>query len=151
MEIIKPTLKEINHIQEVLKPFVEEGIILKRDDDEIATNIWSYLLVYKKDIPIGVGALHIYSKFLGEIRSLAVKSDFQNRGVGTLIVNELLKEAKKIYLKEVLVLTYKKEFFEKLGFIEINKDAIPDKKIWADCIKCKFFPTCNEIALIKYL
>ena len=151
MGIIKPTLKEISHIQEVLKPFVDEGIILKRDDDEIATNIRSYVLVYEKNIPIGVGALHIYSKFLGEIRSLAIKEEFQNRGIGRIMVSELLKEAKKICLKEVLVLTYKKDFFEKLGFIEIDKDAVPDKKIWADCIKCKFFPTCNEIALIKYL
>jgi len=151
MEIVKPTLKDIFHIQKILKPFIDEGIILKRDDDEIATNIRSYVLAYEKNIPIGVGALHIYSKFLGEIRSLAIKEEFQNRGIGRIMVSELLKEAKKICLKEVLVLTYKKDFFEKLGFIEIDKDAVPDKKIWADCIKCKFFPTCNEIALIKYL
>jgi amino-acid N-acetyltransferase len=50
-----------------------------------------------------------------------------------------------------LTLTYQKEFFEKLGFVEIPKESIPDKKIWADCIKCKFFPNCNEIALIKHL
>jgi len=147
----KPDLSNIIDIQSVLEPYVKEGIILKRDDDEVATNIRSYLLAYNKNKPVGVGALHIFSPFLGEIRSLGVDKEFQGRGIGKLLVNELLNEAKSYGLKEVLVLTYKKDFFEKLGFIEIDKEAIPDKKIWADCIKCKFFPNCNEIALIKYL
>jgi len=151
MKIIKPTLNNIIDIQSVVKPYVDEGIILYRDEDEIATNIRSYVLAYENEIPIGVGALHIFSPFLGEIRSLAVSKDFQGKGIGKKIVSSLLEEAKKTGLKEVLVLTYQKEFFEKLGFREIPKESIPDKKIWADCIKCKFFPNCNEIALITSL
>ena len=151
MQIKKPTLNNIKDIQKVVMPYVEEGIILKRDDDEVATNIRSYIIVYDKNEPIGIAALHIFSPILGEIRSLAVKKEYQGKGVGKKIVEYLLEEAKKLGLKEVLALTYKKEFFEKLGFIEIEKEKVPDKKIWADCIKCKFFPNCNEIALIKYL
>jgi len=151
LHIKKPDLRDIIDIQSVLEPYVKEGIILKRDDDEVATNIRSYTVVYDDKKPVGVGALHIFSPFLGEIRSLAVDKDYQNKGIGKLLVSTLLEEAKTLGLKEVLVLTYKKEFFEKLGFMEIEKEAIPDKKIWADCIKCKFFPNCNEIALIKYL
>ena len=148
MKIIKPNLNNIIDIQTILKPYVDEGIILYRDEDEIATNIRFYVLAYENDVPIGVGALHIFSPFLAEIRSLAVDKNYQGRGIGKKIVKALLKEAKEIGIKEVLALTYKKEFFEKLGFREIPKESIPDKKIWADCIKCKFFPNCNEIALI---
>ena len=151
MKIKKPTLNNILDIKAVLKPYVEEGIILNRDDDEIASNIRSYQIVYEDKKPIAVGALHIFSPFLGEIRSLAVSKEYQGKGVGKKLVHSLLKEAKELDLKEVLVLTYQKDFFEKLGFIEIPKESIPDKKIWADCIKCKFFPNCNEIALITYL
>ncbi len=148
MKIIKPVLKNIIDIEEVVKPFVDEGIILNRDEDEIATNIRSYQIVYKKNVPVGVGALHIFSPFLGEIRSLGVKKEYHGRGIGKKLVLSLLKEAKELGLKEVLVLTYQQKFFEKLGFRVIAKEAVPDKKIWADCIKCKFFPNCNEIALI---
>jgi amino-acid N-acetyltransferase len=151
IRLIKPTLKNIKDIQEVVDGYVKAGIILKRDDDEVAMNIRSYIMAYDNDVPVGVGALHIFSPFLGEIRSLAVKEEYQKRGIGKKIVNELIKEAKYLGLKEVLSLTYQKEFFEKLGFIEIPKESIPDKKIWADCIKCKFFPNCNEIALLKHL
>jgi len=32
---------------------------------------------------------------------------------------------------------------------EIDKKDLSNQKIWADCIKCKHFPVCDEIALIK--
>ena len=147
----KPTLRDILDIQSILEPYVKEGIILRRDDDEVASNIRSYTIIYDESKPIATAALHIFSPFLAEIRSLGVIKEYQGKGVGKLLVNTLIQEAKNLGVKEVLVLTYKKEFFEKLGFVEIEKEAIPDKKIWADCIKCKFFPNCNEIALIKYL
>ena len=148
MKIINPTLKHIIDIQRILKPYVDEGIILQRDEDEIAMNIRSYKLIYDDEIPAGVGALHIFSPFLGEIRSLAISKEYQNKGYGKKLVKSLLEEAENLGLKEVLVLTYEKNFFQKLGFREISKESIPDKKIWADCIKCKFFPNCNETALI---
>jgi len=148
MKIIKPTLKNIIDIQRLIKPYVDEGIILNRDEDEIATNIRSYKIIYDGDIPVGVGALHIFSPFLGEIRSLAVSKQYQGMGFGKKLVKSLLDEAVHLGLRDVLVLTYKKEFFEIIGFKEISKESIPDKKIWADCIKCKFFPNCNETALI---
>jgi len=60
-----------------------------------------------------------------------------------------LDEAKDLGLQKVLVLTYRQSFFERLGFIEIPKESLPEHKIWADCIKCKHFPVCNEVSLIK--
>ncbi|NPA10853.1 MAG: N-acetyltransferase [Epsilonproteobacteria bacterium] len=151
MQILKPTLKDINAIKQVLNPYIEEGIILNRNDDEIASNIRSYQVIVKDNKIIGVGALHIYSNVLAEIRSLAISKNERSKGYGSALVKSLLKEAKSLFVKEVLVLTYEKGFFEKAGFVEIPKEAIPDKKIWADCIKCKFFPDCKEIALITYL
>jgi len=147
--IIKPTLKDIAKIQNLLNSFVKEGIILKRENDEIATNIRSYIAIEKDNKFIAIGALHIYSDELGEIRSLAVDKNYQKQGLGKKIVLELEKEAKNLKLKTLLTLTYQKEFFEKIGFIEIPKEKVPSQKVWSDCIKCPHFPNCNEISLIK--
>ena len=32
-----------------------------------------------------------------------------------------------------------------------KKVSIPDTKIWLDCIKCKHFPICDEVALLLKL
>ena len=149
--IIKPTLKDISLIQKLLLPFVVDGIILKRDDNEIATNIRSYLILKNNDEVIAVGALHIYSTQLAEIRSLAVNKEYQKQGIGKRLVTALEKEAKELGITQLLTLTYQKEFFENIGFVEIPKEEVPEHKVWSDCIKCPHFPNCNEISLIKHI
>ena len=135
-------------MQEIAKEEVLNGTILYRSDDEIATNIRSYTIALKNEKVIGYGALHIHTKTLAEIRSLIIEKKYRGIGIGRKIVKELLKEAKSLKLKDIFTLTYEKEFFEKLGFKEIHKESLPEQKIWADCIKCKHFPVCNEVSLI---
>ena len=96
---------------------------------------------------IGVCALHICWEDLGEIRSLAVKEDKILAGVGKRMTLACLEEAAIIGLKQVFALTYKPEFFSRLGFNEIDKSKLPHK-IWGDCIKCSKFPECDETAMM---
>jgi len=147
----KAKLSHIHQMQILVQPEVESGIILPRTDNEIATNIRSYTLVFIDDELIGFSALHIHTAYLGEIRSLIVKESYRGKKIGEGLIFTLLEEAKDLALQKVLVLTYKQSFFERLGFIEIPKESLPEHKIWADCIKCKHFPICNEISLIKTL
>ena len=149
----KPVLTDIPQMQEIVKKEVEEGIILPRSDDELATNIRSYTIATEIESGeiIGYVALHIHSMRLAEIRSLIVKEGHRHRKIGSRLVEEAVAEGRKLQVKEVLALTYMGTFFERLGFSEIPKESIPEHKIWADCIKCKYFPVCNEISLIKRL
>ncbi|MDO8453884.1 MAG: N-acetyltransferase, partial [Sulfurimonas sp.] len=118
---------------------------------EIATNIRSYTLAFNGSELVGFCALHVHTSSLAEIRSLIVKEKHRGQKIGENLVNKSLEEAYILGLQKILSLTYKKSFFERLGFIEISKESLPEHKIWADCIKCKHFPVCNEIALIKNL
>jgi len=149
IEYMGATLKEIKDMQLLVAPEVQSGVILARNDDEIATNIRSYILAKLDGKLLGFGALHFHTEKLGEIRSLIVSPDARGKGVGKNIVSELIESAKELKAEQIFTLTYKREFFEKLGFSEIPKEDLPAHKIWADCIKCKFFPICDEIALIR--
>ena len=148
MRVCKPTILDIKTMQEIVKPYIDDAKILRRDDNEIANTIRSYTLIKTDDKIVGFGALHIYSTKLSEIRSLVVDKKSQNQGVGKKIINELINEAKKLNLKEILALTYEVDFFKKQGFIEVRKDEVPEHKVWEDCIKCKLFPQCDEIAMM---
>ncbi len=147
----KATLRDIPTMQALVLPEIENGTILPRSDDEVATNIRSYTLAFEDGECIGFGALHVHTAYLAEIRSLIVKENFRGKKVGEGLVETLLDEADFLGVQKVLALTYKQAFFERLGFSEIPKESLPEHKIWADCIKCKHFPICNEISLIKTL
>jgi amino-acid N-acetyltransferase len=148
VEFTKANLLDIESMQELVKKSVEDGVILNRSDNEVATNIRSYILAKVDGQIIGYVALHIHSIRLAEIRSLIVSEEFRGKRVGFGLVQRALNEAKRLGVEETLVLTYLPDFFKKLGFIEIPKETIPEHKIWADCIKCIHFPICNEVSLI---
>jgi amino-acid N-acetyltransferase len=148
IELRKATLQDIPSMQQLVADEVKEGTILFRSDDEVATNIRSYTLVFQDEKLIGYAALHIHSPKLAEIRSLIVDASARGAGAGKTLVEFCKEEAKLLGVEEILVLTYIADFFKKLGFEEIDKEKIPDHKIWADCIKCIHFPVCNEISLI---
>ena len=144
----KATLLDIPLMQVLVEPEVLSGVILKRDNDDVATNIRSYQLALSGEKLVGFCALHIHTTTLAEVRSLIVDDTVRGQGVGSSLVKNALSEAKELGLKEVLSLTYQQLFFEHLGFVEIPKESLPEHKIWADCINCKHFPICNEVSLI---
>ena len=144
----KATLLDIPAMLTLVEPEVQTGVILKRDSDDTATNIRSYQLAFLEERLVGFCALHIHTTTLAEVRSLVVDNTVRGEGVGSTLIKNALEEAKILGLKEVLSLTYKQAFFERLDFKEIPKESLPEHKIWADCINCKHFPICNEVSLI---
>lgn len=152
VELVKAILLDIPAMQKMVQDEVKDGIILERNEDEVATNIRSYVLAKEGEILLGYAALHIHSARLAEIRSLIVLDGHRGKSIGKQLVLFALNEAKKLNVtEEVLVLTYLPDFFKKMDFVEIAKESIPEHKIWADCIKCIHFPVCNEISLVYKL
>jgi amino-acid N-acetyltransferase len=149
IEYTKAMLCDIEEMQSLVVEEVKKGTILFRSSDEMATNIRSYIIAKKGKEIVGFGALHFHAYDLGEIRSLIVSEKCRGEGIGKGMVNTMLEEGKALHVKEIFTLTYQQSFFESIGFKEIPKESLPAHKIWADCVKCKHFPVCDEVALIK--
>ncbi len=149
IEYTKAKLSDIQEMQALVVEEVKTGTILFRSSDEMATNIRSYIVAKDSTNIIGFGALHFHAYDLGELRSLIVSDKYRGKGIGKSIVKAMLEEGKSLDVKSVFTLTYQQSFFESIGFNEIPKESLPAHKIWADCVKCKHFPVCDEVALIK--
>jgi amino-acid N-acetyltransferase len=147
--IQQASLNDVEGIITLLNTEVKKGIILYRNKDMISQNIRYYIVSKLDNKIIGVGALHIYAKELGEIRSLMVDEKYRGHGIAKKIIYKILSMAEDVNVEKILVLTFIDKLFSKLGFEYIDKKDLPDYKIWQDCIKCKMFPKCEEISLIK--
>jgi len=143
----KAVLADAEAIHAIIEAFSRKGVMLDRPVSEILDKIRAFFVYEVEGTIVGISALHICSDDMGEIRSLAVRSKFTRKGIGTELVKACLEEAAELGLKKVFALTYKTEFFKKLGFKVINKDILPHK-IWGDCINCVKFPNCDESAVL---
>lgn len=148
--IRKAQVKDIKPIQELINSFAKLDIMLARSLNELYENIRDFWVIDEKGKIIGCAAMHISWDDLAEIKSLAVAKKYQGEGKGQELINACLKEALSLGAKKVFVLTYKPEYFKKLGFKRVKNASLPHK-IWAECINCSKFPNCQEIALLKIL
>ncbi len=150
MSVRKAKFSEAKQIQAIVNQFAQGELMLPLSLNKIYENIRDFSVVTLEDEVVAVGALHIVWDDLAEIKSTAVKDGFHKRGFATLIVEELLREAKELELTKVFLLTYQNEFFSRFGFEEIEKSDLPHK-VWTDCVNCSKFPNCDEIGMLLKL
>ena len=146
--IRKARMSDVKGIQQLIAEYARKGDMLPRSLADIYENLRDYF-VFEEDGGelAGSAAIHIMWEDLAEVRSLAVREGKMRRGIGTQLVESCVSEAIMLGIDRVFALTYKPEFFEKLGFHIVDKAELP-QKIWTDCLKCSKFPDCDEVALV---
>ena len=145
--IRKARMADVKAIQRLIAEYARKGDMLPRSLSDIYENLRDYFVFEDGGEVIGSAAIHIMWEDLAEVRSLAVQEGRMRRGVGTQLVEACISEAIVLGIARVFALTYKPEFFERLGFQRVDKAELPHK-IWTDCLKCAKFPDCDEIALV---
>jgi amino-acid N-acetyltransferase len=146
--IRKARVQDVKTIQKLIAEYARKGDMLPRSLSEIYENLRDYFVfIGDGNRVVGSAAIHIMWEDLAEVRSLAVREEWMGKGVGTKLVEACLSEALVLGITRVFALTYKPDFFERLGFRRVDKSELP-QKIWTDCLKCSKFPDCDEIALL---
>ena len=145
--IRRANISDIKEIYKLIEAFANKGEMLHRPLTDMYDNLRDFYVYEENGIVIGACALHISWEDMGEIRSLAVSEAAGGKGVGSLLINSCLDEAKALGIPKVFALTYKPGFFEKLGFKPIGKEVLPHK-VWGECVRCFKFPNCDEMAVM---
>jgi len=146
--IRKARMSDVKGIQQLIAEYARKGDMLPRSLADIYENLRDYFVFEEVGGELaGSAAIHIMWEDLAEVRSLAVREGKMRRGIGTQLVESCISEAIVLGIDRVFALTYKPEFFEKLGFHVVDKAELP-QKIWTDCLKCSKFPDCDEVALV---
>lgn len=144
----KAVMSDVLRMQELINHYASTDIMLPKSLNQLYENLRDYSVLEKDGKIIGCGALHFFWEDLAEIRSLAVDHQEAKKGYGSVIVNELTKEAAKHEVSKVFCLTLAPKFFARLGFEEVQHSALP-QKVYKDCINCVKLGKCDEIAMTK--
>jgi len=149
----KARIGDVKTIHRLINISSGKGEMLPRSLMDIYGSLRDFY-VYQDEGPNeihGICAMSIIWENLAEIRSLHVDEEHRMEGIGRKLVEACISEAITLELFRVFTLTYKQEFFHKLGFLEVKRSTLPEK-IWSDCFRCSKYPDfCDEVAMILEL
>lgn len=147
--IRKAAIQDVKQIHALLMQCARQEFLLPRSFNQLYSHVRDFFVLADADRPgiLGCCALSICWEDIAEIRSLAVDEEHQKHGWGGKLVEACLSDAVTLGIYKVFTLTYRSHFFERLGFVPVEKERLP-QKVWADCINCPKFPECDENALI---
>ncbi len=140
-------IADVPAIHHLLEIYASKGNLLPRTMSELYRHLRDFFVIEIGGHIVAIGALEIFTEDLGEVRSLVVDANYERRGLGRLMVERIITEARKIGLRRVMALTYVPEFFHRLGFKTVSMGSLPEK-VWSVCVKCYKYNNCDEIAVL---
>lgn len=150
MKIYNATTADVTPVYELIKIYADKEIVLPRSLLSIYQQLQCLYVVKDNSKVVGVAGLHVLGQDLAEVRSLVVDPDYQQKGIGRMLVEHIIQESPKLGVERLISLTYQVKFFSKMGFQIVKRDDLPEK-VWTDCVNCPKINNCDEVAMVKYL
>lgn len=147
MKVEKARIGDVPQMHEMINRFAGRGEMLPRALSEIYENLRDFFVIREDDSVVACTALHINWADLAEIKSLVVSEDKHEQGLGSLLIESCLNEARGLGIPTIFCLTYRPDFFGKHNFRQVDKMELP-RKVWSECYRCPKFPDCDEVALV---
>jgi amino-acid N-acetyltransferase len=137
-------------IAALVNGFAAQNLMLPRSEAQVLLALEDFLVADDAGRVVGCGSLIELTPTLAEVRSLAVAADYHSRGVGGQIVGALLEVARQRELDQVCALTLRPNFFQRQGFLIVDRWNLTPK-IWNECVYCPKFHRCDEVAMLLNL
>jgi len=106
--------EDIEPIRELINQNLDK--VLPRTADELRELLDTLWVVDENGAIAGCCCLEVYSPKIAELRSLVVREDCRGKGYGEMLVQVATEEAQRRKIRQVLVVTSTREFFEQLNF-----------------------------------
>ncbi|OAB33990.1 N-acetyltransferase [Paenibacillus glacialis] len=142
--------EDVEHLFTMIEGYAKRGIMLPRSVKVLEQQLDQFVVAEILGEVIGCGSLCRLGNDLVEIRSLGILEDYKGQGIGSMLVDALIEEARQQNIPKVMALTYEVSFFVKNGFEVVEKEIFPEK-VWTDCVFCSKQHCCDEIAVLKIL
>jgi amino-acid N-acetyltransferase len=119
---------DVPGIRAVVEPLVRRGVLVAKHAVAYYEGLQQFVVaVDRDDAVLGCGALHVLWDDLAEVRTLAVAPSHLGRGVGGMLLERLLEQARERRVNRVFCLTFEVPFFTRHGFVPLDGTPVtPD-------------------------
>jgi amino-acid N-acetyltransferase len=138
---------EARSLHALISANLEEGHLLPRTLGELNVHASRFVVATRGRRVVGCAELAALSPQVAEVRSLAVDSGERGRGVGTMIVDELRRRARREGFEKLCAFTHAPAYFIQMGFSIVPHMWLLEK-LTTDCVKCPLFRACGQYAMV---
>lgn len=123
----KAAVADIGGILNLIEPLERQGVLVKRSREKLELEAEHFTLLARDGAIIGCAGLYPYPEDkVAEVAGLVVHPDYRNSGRGNQLLDEMEKEAARLGLNRVFVLTTQaSHWFIERGFAEVSLETLP--------------------------
>ena len=111
---------DVKKIRAIVNTYAVERKLLSKETVTLFESVQEFVVAEVDGEVVGCGALHVLWEDIAEVRTVAVVEQMHGKGVGHLILQNILARAKEVGVKKVFCLTFETKFFGSHGFKEIQ-------------------------------
>jgi amino-acid N-acetyltransferase len=126
---------------------LEEGHLLPRTLGELAVHAERFVVAVRARRIAGCAELAPLSPHVAEVRSLAVDRTERGDGIGTLLIDEIRRRARRDGYEKLCAFTHTPGYFIHQGFSIVPHLWLAEK-VFTDCVKCPLFRRCGQYAMV---
>jgi amino-acid N-acetyltransferase len=126
---------------------LEEGHLLPRTLGELTVHAERFVVALRSRRIVGCAELAPLSPHVAEVRSLAVDTKTRQSGIGTMIVDELRRRARRQGFEKLCAFTHAPGYFIPMGFSIVPHHWLLEK-VFTDCVKCSLFRQCGQYGMV---
>jgi amino-acid N-acetyltransferase len=148
--IRKARISDVKELLELVNGFAAQNLMLPRGPQYLFENIRDYAVIIDEAAGgriVACGSLHVLWGDMAEIRSMAIRPEYQKRGLGRRLVEFLKEEATQLGIRRLFTFTLSEDFFARLGFTRKLRDELPPK-VWGECSRCPKYFKCDEVGMV---
>ncbi len=145
--VVRARVGDVDAMHRIINAYADQDEMLHRSHAELYEHLRDYFVVRVGDEVAGCVALHVLWKDLAELKALAVAPQWRSQGLGRMLAQAVLDDARTLGIDVVFALTYRPGFFETVGFRVVEMSQLP-RKVWGECFRCPKFDDCHEIPVV---
>ena len=133
--VIRPAkTSDVKKIRAIVNTYAVERKLLSKETVTLFESVQEFVVAEVDGEVVGCGALHVLWEDIAEVRTVAVVEQMHGKGVGHLILENVLTRAKEVGVKKVFCLTFETKFFGSHGFKEIQGAPV-DPEIYTQLLR----------------
>ena len=133
--VIRPAkTSDVKKIRAIVDTYAVERKLLSKETVTLFESVQEFVVAESDGEVVGCGALHVLWEDIAEVRTVAVVKQMHGKGVGHLILENILAKAEEVGVKKVFCLTFETKFFGSHGFKEIQGAPV-DPEIYTQLLR----------------